>query len=188
MENKKTVSVGITEVMLILCAVAIILNIVGIFKARVTLFENIGFFVIPSISAFLAMLYCFMEYSKKPQKFYRISIGCFAVSQAIIALVSFILLGIPFLTHSFVILNVVCAIIEAICLFILAFGKDLGVTASKVLAGIVLVLAFVVALVSTLSTGITATAGIRFTNLVLAIVVWIMVYGKYLDKAARGTK
>jgi len=183
--KKRVVPIWASVLMLVLCSLAITLNLIGTLKTNYELIQKLVYFLVPSASAIFAIGYCVMGYKKKPQLFYRLSIGAFGITELlrVITITNYQIIPDPIqiindprmLGHS----------IEAICLLIIALAKDLGAKKSKIISSVVFFVALIITIDVTISSGIGITIGIRLTNLILAIKCCIMVYAKYEEKANR---
>ncbi len=175
MEKKRVVPIWLSVVLLILCAVSVVLNIVGMTKQYGIMF-NIGY-IAEIITLLFVSFYCLSGYKKKSAGMFKGSLVFRLISVA---------LGLCIAIQFKQIFTIIVSIIVLACLTMLLFIKDLGKRKSMVLTGLMIV-ATVASLVYFCAAA-EGFIGAHITSILLSVIFFIMVYAKYKDKEARGTK
>ncbi len=178
MEKKRVVPVWVSVVLLVLCAVAMVLNIIGLSKNGSNTSRIIGF-ILEVIDIALATCYCLTGYKKSAAVFFKAVVFARLVA-------CFIYLMYMFTSQQ--IIPFICALIPAFCLSVFAVANNLGKTRSLIMA-VIMIISPIVQYVWFIATGaVQGLSGTFVTSLILSVIFLIMVYAKYKDKEARGTK
>ena len=172
--NENLKKAGYVNTVLIL--IAIVLRIIGIFKAPALV-------VIDSIICIAALvfglIYALNGYKKGVAKYYKIFMYLLVLSS---------LLALSTLTVEFDVLTFICDIIVLACVLILALTKDLGEYKSNCCSILILSANLVKCFYTFLKTTDIVLTSAGFANLVLACILCVFVSAKYTDKESRGSK
>ncbi len=180
MENKRVVPVWVSVVLLTICVITLIIQIkalvLSINPFNPYVFVNIVFYVLAILSA---VFYCLYGYKKSAAKFFFLTTVFMLLTEftAVIVNVSY--------TE---VLPAVFGVVACCCLSVLSFSKDLGKTKSFAFSWIVACVYLLNTINFVINWGTAYLVTIAFNNLSIAVIFLLMVYAKYQDKAARGTK
>ena len=134
------------------------------------------------------LLYIASGYKKNANVYYKGFMIVYAL-QSVYCVVTKLCRNLPGGMDVLRIITTVCLIIAAICVVILAFNKNLGVSKSLALAAVNFFAIIVrVAIVIFFMEGTIVLPGFWFTKIITAALAYEFVIGKYVDKEARGTK
>lgn len=178
MNLKKT---GIFNSILIVIALVLrVKNIVGMSTVRII--DTI----VCAIGLIFGLLYCLNGYKKDAAKYYRVFMYLYALD----SLISFIVSLTLYEFNSMAMINIIHGINISIlvCACLLAFVKDFGEYNTKTVACIILVLNAIKFFSDLTSGALEVINYASLTNLVQAIIVYVLVSHKYIDKESRGVK
>ena len=182
-KNFKTI--GIIMAALILVAMAMILY------SLITVEGSVGISIIFSLIKCIAMVaglyYCLKGFGKDNAKYFKTFFIMLLAFDAIITI-----LDIYTMITASAVAKMICPVIlnllTAVCVAVIAFGKDLGLKKSLIfiLAGLVFeIVVFVLSI--TMATGL-ANIITCFGNMLIMVIAVMFVLAKYADKEARGRK
>lgn len=133
------------------------------------------------IAVVFALIYAFKVYSKESTKFYRIFMWIF-LGCALLNCVTTFLLG------TFSVVTLIIGIVAAAIILYLIISKDLGKDKSTMIS-IALCFVYVFQIFAALFLSDNSTPALfnSIDNLLLAVVSYLVVDGKYFNKESRGT-
>ena len=183
--TKNFKNIGLILAALILIAIAMILY------SLITVENSVGLSVIFSIIKCIAMIaglyYSLKGFGKDNAKYFKtffITLFAFDAIISVIDIYTMFTAG----TAAAMICPVILNLLTAVCVAIIAFGKDLGFKKSiiLILAGLVFeIVVFVLSIA--MATGL-ANIITCFGNMLIMVIAVMFVLAKYADKEARGRK
>lgn len=181
MKEKKIVPIWVSAILAILLIAGIGLNIYYTITTYNAI-EEIPTRLFDFLACFYALTYCFKGYSKNVASTYKI----FSITYCISCMLPIFLVAKTYQAGIASAIVLALHLIVFACTSIFAFAKDLGKKKSYTLAAIVLACTLI-------NSGFGIAASTPFIlgmcgKVILSIVFLIMVYAKYQDKTARGTK
>ncbi len=183
MEKKRVVPIWLSVVLLVLLVAGIAFDIFALLKYTELESWNTPVRIIDCIACGIALAYCLKGYSKNAAGFFK----AFCIAYCVSRVFPIFAIAESYRAGNFVYpLILLMHLITFAAMSIFVVAKELGKKKSCVLAGIIFACTLV-NLLPILGTPFYFMIGI-ITNLILTIVFLIMVYAKYQDKAARGTK
>jgi len=178
MEKKKVVPVWVSVVLLVLLVFGIVVNFITMADSW-----NIPLRIIDTIACILALFYCMKGYSKNAAVYFN----AFCIAYCISLMIPIFLVAGMYEAGSFIpTVALALRLVTFACAGIFVVASDLGKKKSYILAGIMLACSLIL-IVFAKGMGTNVYLGMIGKN-ALAIVFSIMVYAKYKDKEARGTK
>jgi len=178
MDTKRVIPIWVSVIYTVLCVAAIAFEIVGLFLNKT---GAIGYvtFAFEIITTVLAACYCFTGYKKSSAVFYKaVILSLMVVTVLILAHMVTLQLYFQFFAE----------LIIFGCLSVFAVAKDIGEKRSFILALLIMVSSVVSFVYFICMFGISIYICSYITSFLISVIVLIMVYAKYADKAARGTK
>jgi len=175
LKTKNTAYNAFVVILIILSIVALILNAAAMVNGE----ENLPVQIccLFNIAALIyAAYYIFSGFSKDAAKYFK----AFGVIFAL-ALVAALAAADGYLMT-------LLAALSLSAVIILTFGKDMGKKASFIACGILLVLTVLFYIASLSSNAAFAVRSMTVTGIVLSLLLGVMIYAKYADKAQRGSK
>jgi len=183
MEKQSLIPKWISVVFTILAAAAIIFRVYQLIDTDTIGVINQVICVVDIIAYLVAMIYCYLGHDKTLAKMFKLFCGVNLVYY-IIALISKI--NFRYNTTSWIISLVAMAV--ALCIMaIFLFVPNIGKTRSYILAELLIVCSVVEVFIGFCDINTTYAISM-IGRTIMSIIFMIMVYAKYLDKAARGTK
>ena len=189
MENKKYLPIKIIHLILMVAAIVFCcLSLTKINLSTVNFFNSamIVAYITEIIALISGIVYLAYGYKKNAAIYYKAFMVILVIAQAVFCYWQ--LLGViapePLTAGIVAILNIV----PLIMLTILATGKDLGKTKSYIIVAIILACRIGTIILDLVALGFGPIIYFRISDVLLAGTAFFMVTGKYLDKAARGTK
>jgi len=176
MEKKRIVPVWLSVVMLLFAAFSIIQYFTVVNKALD--WQGVCTCILYAVSCGLAILYYLAGYKKEGARDFKI----FCAVKA-----AYHLLFLVPLTDKADVAGILCEAVAFGIMSVFLFGTDFGKKKSAVLALVGVGVALIPVILSAVATGFSDGLKLFLCNLLLAVIFAIMVLGKYVDKANRGT-
>jgi len=166
----------VTVIDFVLLLVSIYANYIGIVNNNADIQ-----YILNLVAIALALVYCFVEYKKNGNLYYRLFSGFLAVKEMVVLAHVGVYEDVPAFTF----------FVFTICFgvyLLIAVAKDLGKVLSMVLAGINIVLSAIAFAFVAVNAQYIDVITYNSTRVVLTLVLMVMVYAKYKDKSNRGSK
>jgi len=181
MKNKRVVPAWITFVLIILLSFCIVYHGYMLFTTPLN-FLKTTMYILGLIVDFSALIYCITQYKKSSAVYFRIFVICLYL---IIAFYTYARARIMTTTGS--VAGFVVTLINFAMLSVFVFAKDIGKERSLIYASIAMIAEIADTCLTFVQNG-TKLGLSGLAGCVLYIVFVLVVYAKYKDKDARGTK
>ena len=163
---------------LLLIAAAVVLSVIGLNGDGTTITRIISV-ILRLLTLIFAGYYILSGYIKDAAKYLKL-FGILYMSSMAVQMISC-------LTNTAFTMDIIINVLIILCIFALAFAKDLGKTKSFAICAILVILHIVWTVVVYSEGDPTIVKINMFMGIDLACLYGIMTYAKYLDKAERGT-
>lgn len=186
MENKKFLPVKIIHLILMVAAIVLCCMALPKISADTEIASDLGLKTVSYVTEIVALvsgiLYISFGYRKNAAFFYKMFLVVLTISQAVFAAREMTM------TLSVPLVDAILMIVSLIMIVILATGKDLGKVNSAVVVGALIVCRVIALILDIVAQEGFPVLSYTVSDLLLAITAAFMIFGKYIDKAQRGSK
>jgi len=183
MEKKKVVPTWVSVVLLVICAAVLVFNIIDIANNQLGIGYTICLLA-ETISIILAVFYCLSGYKKSSAVLFKSVVFTRWIASAVALYLQYQSAE----TSAFTNTSYLLALVFFACLSVFAIAKDIGKPRSITMAIIMICVPVIETIYLIALVGFNPAIFRFLSYILLSIIFLLMVYAKYKDKEARGTK